>query len=151
MKTRVHVSLSVSDLEKSTAFYSALFGAMPSKVREDYANYRLDAPSLHLALVHAPEQARDNGNRHYGIEMFANDELEQWRARLKNMGMQLRDEEQVTCCYAVADKFWAQDPDGNEWEFWVRSEEADSMHGEASQPAPAAATKNACAPGGGCC
>ena len=44
-----------------------------------------------------------------------------------------RVEEQVTCCYAVADKWWAADPDGNEWEFWVRSDEADRRHHRAAQ------------------
>ncbi|GAA3332624.1 hypothetical protein GCM10020331_093510 [Ectobacillus funiculus] len=24
----------------------------------------------------------------------------------------------TTCCYAVQDKFWVTDPDGNEWEFF---------------------------------
>ena len=47
--------------------------------------------------------------------------------------MPYRVEEQVTCCYAVANKFWLTDPDGHEWEFWVRTDEADSMHGETAE------------------
>jgi hypothetical protein len=30
-----------------------------------------------------------------------------------------RDEMQTTCCYAVQDKTWVSDPDGNEWEVFV--------------------------------
>ena len=26
---------------------------------------------------------------------------------------------QTTCCYAVQDKAWVNDPDGNEWEVFV--------------------------------
>ena len=33
------------------------------------------------------------------------------------------EEEAVTCCYAIADKFWLADPDGNAWEFWVRHDD----------------------------
>ena len=136
MKTRVHINLSVSDIERSTQFYSLLFGQQPTKVRDDYANFRLDAPGLHLALVKSPAHARnDSLSRHYGIELFDNAELGDWRSRLEKAGVALKIEEQVTCCYAVGDKFWAKDPDGNDWEFWVRTEEAELMKGETSEGA----------------
>ncbi|MBX3461254.1 MAG: VOC family protein [Planctomycetes bacterium] len=129
MKTRIHISVPVSDLEASKAFYTRLFGAQPTKAKPDYANWRLDQPALHLALVQAPHAVeKKNQVRHFGVELFDNGDLGDWRKRAEQAGMQLRIEEQVTCCYAVADKFWAQDPDGNEWEFWVRSEEAEAMH-----------------------
>ncbi|MBK8207654.1 MAG: VOC family protein [Planctomycetes bacterium] len=134
MKTRIHISVPVSNLEASKVFYSRLFGTAPSKVKADYANWRLDTPALHLALVYAPQAVQEPSTvRHFGVELFDNAELSDWRARAEKAGMELRIEEQVTCCYAVADKFWAQDPDGNEWEFWVRSEEAEAMHGEQRQ------------------
>ncbi|MCC7510951.1 MAG: VOC family protein [Planctomycetes bacterium] len=131
MRTRIHISVPVSNLQASKAFYSRLFGTAPSKEKTDYANWRLDTPALHLALVHAPQAVQEPSTvRHFGVELFDNAELKDWRTRAEKAGMELRIEEQVTCCYAVADKFWAQDPDGNEWEFWVRSEEAEAMHGE---------------------
>jgi lactoylglutathione lyase len=130
MKTRIHISLPVRDLEASKAFYANLFGTDPTKVKPDYANWRLEQPALHLALVHAP-QAVEGANpvRHFGVELFDNADLHEWRVRVLQGGTSVRDEEQVVCCYARADKFWAQDPDGNEWEFWVRSAEADEMKG----------------------
>lgn len=130
-KSRIHINLSVRDIEASKAFYAELFGTEPSKTREGYANWRLDAPSLHLALVHDPA-ARPVGEheRHFGVELFDQGELAQWQERLEKNGVNLRLEEQVTCCYAVGNKFWAKDPDGNEWEFWVRTGEAESMTGE---------------------
>ncbi len=131
MRTRIHINLSVQDLDRSIAFYTRLFGEGPHKVRADYANWRLDEPGLHLALVHDPEFSKGESGEHFGVELFENDELDGWRERAKTAGVEVRTEEQVTCCYAVANKFWAADPDGNEWEFWVRSAEAESMHDEA--------------------
>lgn len=129
MKTRVHIGISVSNLEASKQFYRDLFGVEPSKVRDDYANWRLDTPAIHLALTHDPKVRRAQPHeRHYGIELFDMNELNIWQTRLQKLGMPLKIEEQVTCCYAVGNKFWAQDPDGNDWEFWVRTSEAASMH-----------------------
>jgi catechol 2,3-dioxygenase-like lactoylglutathione lyase family enzyme len=142
MKTRIHIGLAVSDLEKSKQFYSTLFGASPTKVKPDYANWRLDQPALHLALVHAPQHATGaNPVRHFGVELFKETDLHEWRVRVLQAGMEVRDEEEVVCCYAKADKFWAKDPDGNEWEFWVRLEEANAMKGDS-----AASGEQCCAP-----
>ena len=154
MDTRVHVSLEVSDLARAIDFYSRLFGVAPTKVRDDYANFRMESPALHLALVHRPnrkpEPAPGQSNRHYGIELFADDRLAQWHYAANKVGLELRTEEEVTCCYAVANKFWARDPDGHEWEFWVRHGEADAMHGDNPKEETAKPTTNAqacCAPG----
>lgn len=152
MKTRIHIGLAVSDLEASKRFYAALFGKAPTKVKDDYANWRLDEPALHLALVEAPQHAKgDNPVRHFGVELFADNDLKGWRERVAQAGLTLRDEEEVVCCYAKSDKFWAKDPDGNEWEFWVRLEEADAMKGESRATgeqccSPAEASAKAVAP-----
>ena len=142
MRTRVHVNIKTRDLEQSIQFYSALFGCAPTKVREDYANFRLDEPGLHLALVLDPAHQGGESDEHFGVELFEQGELDGWRGRLEQADMPLRIEEAVTCCYAVANKFWVQDPDGNDWEFWVRSAEADAMHDKAT---PAEQT-GCCAP-----
>jgi len=127
MQTRVHVNIHVRDLDKSVAFYETLFGTEASKTREDYANFRLDTPALHLALVHDPEHTPSRTDQHFGVELFEDAELDGWRERVEAAGLAARIEQEVTCCYAVANKFWAQDPDGNEWEFWVRHAEAEAM------------------------
>lgn len=146
METRVHVSLEVSNLEKSIAFYSKLFQQPPTKTQADYANFRMKEPQLHLALVHSPNRLPEShSNRHYGIELFDDARLASWLQSSKSAELPLRIEENVTCCYAVANKFWARDPDGHEWEFWVRSAEADSMHGEESKNLQADASQ-CCAP-----
>ena len=128
---RVHINLNVADLDRSIAFYTRLFGAGPAKLRGDYANWRLDEPGLHLALVSRPGFEKQGRGEHFGIELQDNELLGRWRGQAEAAGLALRIEEQVTCCYAVANKFWAADPDGNEWEFWVRSGDAESMHEDA--------------------
>lgn len=70
--------------------------------------------------------------------------LSDWLSKAEGSGLSPRIEENVTCCYATANKFWAQDPDGHEWEFWVRSGEADSMHGVEPEPREKV---QCCAPG----
>ncbi|MBC8123590.1 MAG: VOC family protein [Gemmatimonadaceae bacterium] len=131
MQYRPHISLDVADLEAAVRFYCAVFGVAPTKRYLDYAHFRLESPALHLALVVNPDRdLRARGNEHFGIELFDRDALAKWQGQVEATGIVPRLEQSVTCCYAIADKFWLTDPDGHEWEFWVRSDEADSMHGQ---------------------
>ncbi len=125
--TRVHVSLSTPNLDEAVAFYTKLFNAPPTKVKDDYANFRLDEPGLHLALVKTTEPAPRAPYEHFGIEVFTNEALGAWRARIESAGLPRRLEEDTVCCYAKADKFWVLDPDGRQWEVWLRKSEADAM------------------------
>jgi predicted enzyme related to lactoylglutathione lyase len=61
MDTRVHISIEVKDLNQSIAFYSKLFKTTATKVRIDYASFRLETPQLHLALMHKPEREKEPG------------------------------------------------------------------------------------------
>lgn len=128
MQPRPHISLDVTDLEAAINFYSAVFACLPTKRYDDYANFRLEEPALHLALVVQTQSTRE-GNQHFGIELFDLSALAAWQARMEAAQLPMRVEQSVTCCYAIADKFWLIDPDGHEWEFWVRSDEAEAMHG----------------------
>jgi predicted lactoylglutathione lyase len=141
MKTRVHISIEVNDIESSVQFYSNLFDQAPTKVKSDYANFRLDEPAIHLALVKTAKEGRKRtGNEHFGIELFSSQDLVKWHNHVKAKNMENRPEEGIVCCYAKSDKFWVKDPDGHEWEFWLRTEEATSMHETNSKSA-------CCAPG----
>jgi catechol-2,3-dioxygenase len=123
---RPHINLEVSNLGASIHFYNQLFNTEPSKLKADYANYRLNDPVLHLALVEKAEQisTKDKGGEHFGFEFFEEAQLDQWKARLKQVGLiPYLEEENVTCCYAIAHKFWLKDPDGNEWEFWFKTDD----------------------------
>ncbi|HEX2639007.1 MAG TPA: hypothetical protein VHL50_00470, partial [Pyrinomonadaceae bacterium] len=41
------------------------------------------------------------------------------KTRWEAEGLIPREEMQTTCCYALQDKAWVNDPDGNEWEVFV--------------------------------
>ena len=47
-------------------------------------------------------------------------------------GLTTRTEEDVACCYAVQDKVWVQDPDGNAWEVFFVKGDADVLLESAS-------------------
>jgi catechol 2,3-dioxygenase-like lactoylglutathione lyase family enzyme len=131
MTQRVHISVPASNLEASVGFYRSLFGVEPSKLRGDYANFRLDAPPIHLAVVGSAAATQPGADRHhFGIEVPTRDELESWLARLDDLGRPMRRELDQACCYARADKAWLTDPDGHAWELWVRTGEADRLEPE---------------------
>jgi len=50
---RLHVHVSVDDLAQSTRFYSTLFAAEPTVVKDDYVKWMLDDPRVDQADVHA--------------------------------------------------------------------------------------------------
>ena len=147
---RVHINLPATDLSASRAFYTSLFGE-PTKIREDYLNWRLDQPGIHLALVQGPGKVPAT-DRHYGIELADKPALDALHDQVKAAGIPTRVEEQISCCYAVADKFWAADPDGNAWEFWVRTGESEDL-----SPTTRGEATDCCVPvveeksSGGCC
>lgn len=114
---RVQLALNVRDLEAAVAFYSALFGAAPSKRKPGYANWALDAPPLKLVLFEDPN-ASERLN-HLGVEVQSAEEVHAATERLKQAGLVSLVEDETTCCYAKADKVWANGPDGARWE-WYR-------------------------------
>ena len=115
---RMHVALNVADLDRSVAFYEALFDRPPVKRRPDYAKFTLDEPALVFSLNPVRPGVGPDRLSHLGFEVASSAALDQARGRLTQAGFALREEHATTCCYAVQDKFWIADPDGNEWEFY---------------------------------
>ena len=61
---KVHVHMTVSDLEKSRAFYEKFFGAAPVKVKPGYAKFLPPFGPLNLALSEAaPVESRGHVDR----------------------------------------------------------------------------------------
>jgi hypothetical protein len=62
---RMHVHVSVDDLNRSIDFYSALFSAGPLVVKPDYAKWMLDDPRVNFAIS---TRGRQPGLDHLGIQ-----------------------------------------------------------------------------------
>ena len=118
-----HVSLNVTDIEASVAFYEKAFGVAATKRRAGYAKFDLTTPSLNLTMQEAPRTGVNAA--HFGVQVAATEDVAEAIARFRAAGLETRVEEDTTCCYAVQDKVWIADPDGNAWEvFYVKADAA---------------------------
>lgn len=133
-KFRVHVALTVSNLEKSTEFYRLLFGEGPSKERPRYAKFEPKDPSVNLSLNEVDEPITvEGGSAHFGVQVKAVSDVHSAIERFKSAGFETITEEATTCCYAVQDKVWVIDPDGHKWEVFVvlQADAKDELYEEA--------------------
>jgi catechol 2,3-dioxygenase-like lactoylglutathione lyase family enzyme len=127
MTPSVHISLKVRDLDRSVDFYRRFFGE-PAKLRSDYAKFVTRDPEIHLALGSGLETPAGTGTlSHLGIRVGSTDEVVQWKAGLHARGLKSEDEERSECCYALQDKFWLTDPDGNRWEIYTVLRDVEKM------------------------
>lgn len=113
----MHVSLYVSDIEKTVGFYRDFFGSEPAKVKPGYAKFILENPSLIISFVENKERVQPHfGHLGFQVETTENLNLKLWEARKKNLVT--NEENGTNCCYAKQDKFWVSDPDGTQWEVY---------------------------------
>ncbi len=114
---RMHVSLYVSDIQKTVDFYTSFFGQEPAKVKPGYAKYVLEKPSLVISFVENKDQVRQHfGHLGFQVETLEDLNIKLWEARKKNLVT--KEEKETNCCYAKQDKFWVSDPDGVQWEVY---------------------------------
>ena len=130
---RLHVSINVTNLEKSILFYSDLFGAGPSVTHDDYAKWMLEDPRVNFVL----EQSTDApGMTHAGIQVESEAELHEVFDRMKSAEMPYLEEGMTSCCYARSEKSWTHDPDGLPWEAFYTHHQLEER-GEGRLPATA--------------
>jgi catechol 2,3-dioxygenase-like lactoylglutathione lyase family enzyme len=110
---RLHVHVAVSDLTQSVGFYSALFAAQPTVVKDDYAKWMLDDPRVNFAIS---TRGREPGLDHLGIQVENQEELHEVYGRLRQAGGNVIEQGQTACCYAKSEKSWIDDPAGISWE-----------------------------------
>ena len=115
---KAHLALNVRNIEQSVEFYRKMLGINPSKVRPHYAKFDLQDPPLNLTLNEHPFGER-GALSHLGIQVASTDDVLAMRRKWADAGLMTRDEMQTNCCYAMQDKTWVSDPDGNEWEVFV--------------------------------
>ena len=131
MASAVHISLNVSNLSESVTFYRGFLGE-PKKLKEDYAKFVGESPEIHLALQPGLKgSASDGPLSHLGIRVESTDEVRRWRSELKARGVVSDEEKREACCYALQDKFWLTDPDGNRWEVYTVLEDIEGVAGQA--------------------
>jgi predicted lactoylglutathione lyase len=141
---RMHVHVSVDDLQRSVVFYSALFAAEPSVVKADYAKWMLDDPRVNFAIS---IRGRQPGLDHLGIQAENRDELREIYGRLHKAGGTVVEQGQTTCCYAKSEKAWIDDPAGISWEtFLTTGESIDYGDGSGERVARIAHEQSCCAP-----
>jgi len=140
--SRIHIALATQHLGPSKAFYEVLFGVPPTKVRPGYVKFEPAEPSVNLTLneVLTPEAA-SRPVSHFGVQVRSTEAVQQAKARLEAAGLPTLVEESTSCCYAVQDKVWVSDPDGNRWEVFVVTQ--DDVH------QPQAEANACCAPSAG--
>lgn len=110
---RFHVHVGVRDLKQSLRFYTALFAAQPTVLKDDYAKWQLEDPRVNFALSTRSDKA---GVDHLGIQAEDAPELEELGSRLAQADVAVLPQQDASCCYAKSDKYWTVDPSGVAWE-----------------------------------
>jgi catechol-2,3-dioxygenase len=149
---RLHVHVSVADIDQSVQFYSTLFATQPSVIKPDYAKWMLDDPRVNFAIS---SRASGTGLDHLGIQVETPEELEEVYGRLRQADRPVLEEGATTCCYAKSEKSWIADPQGVSWETFLTTG-ASTVYGDSvdlgpirtATPATATATAGTacCAP-----
>lgn len=117
-----HLAINVKNVGPSIEFYKKMFGIEPSKVRTGYAKFDVQSPALNLTLNENPFGER-GALSHMGIQVGSTEDVLAMREFWHEQGLYTRDEMDTNCCYAIQDKTWVRDPDGNEWEVFVVKED----------------------------
>jgi catechol 2,3-dioxygenase-like lactoylglutathione lyase family enzyme len=131
---RMHVHISVRDLDKSVRFYSTLFAATPTVLKAEYAKWMLDDPRVNFAISTRGAPA---GIEHLGIQVADADELHEVYERLEKADAPVLEEGETVCCYAKSEKSWIEDPQGIRWETFLTTGESTIYGSEAPKSAAA--------------
>jgi catechol 2,3-dioxygenase-like lactoylglutathione lyase family enzyme len=109
--TTFHLSLNVSNLARSVAFYRVLFGLEPAKQHDDYAKFELTEPPVIFSLVPQASLATGSVSR-IGLRLPDTDAVAAVKQRLDAAGIAT----QAPCSGNSATKCYVADPDLTYWE-----------------------------------
>ena len=140
---RLHVHVSVKDLDASVRFYSRLFATGPTVHRLDYAKWMLEDPRVNFTIS---ERDGRPGVQHLGIQVEDRDELVEIYGRLQRAERPVIEQGETVCCYAHSEKSWIDDPQGVQWETFLTTGESIVYGSDAIQRK---AQTSCCAPS--CC
>jgi catechol 2,3-dioxygenase-like lactoylglutathione lyase family enzyme len=128
---KVHISLNVGNVKRSIEFYKRMFAVEPVKVKSDYAKFDIGNPSLNLTMNQVGFE-KGGSLSHLGLQVETTQEVLAMRERWIANNLATFDEMQTDCCYALQDKTWITDPDGNAWEVFTVLENTDGKKDEVS-------------------
>lgn len=138
---RLHIHLSVDDLDASSRFYTALFATEPTVRKPDYAKWMLEDPRVNFAIS---TRSAKRGLDHLGIQVESAEDLEALRQQLAQTEQAILSQPDTSCCYARSSKHWIADPQGVAWETFHTLEDV-PLYGE-SAAKPQAPDSACCAP-----
>lgn len=122
MYPKMHVSLYVSKINETVRFYKDFFGTEPTKVKGDYAKFVLDEPALIISFIENPDRVQSNFG-HLGFQVETQELMMKRLEDARSKFLVSKEEIGTACCYALQDKFWAEDPDGYQWEVYYFHED----------------------------
>ena len=131
---RFHVHVSVDDLAASVRFYSTVFAASPTILKDDYAKWMLEDPRINFAIS---RRETKSGLDHLGVQVESDAELTELRKQVAAVELAALDQPNAECCYVRSDKYWTTDPQGIAWETFHRLESI-PVYGESDPAAPKA-------------
>jgi len=144
---RLHVHVSVKNLDASVRFYSQLFATEPAVLKPDYAKWMLEDPRVNFAIS---ERDGKPGVQHLGIQVEDRAELAQVYERLQRAEGPVIEEGETTCCYAHSEKSWIHDPQGLQWETFLTTGQSTVYGTDEIRPKSAQDNQGACGTKG-CC
>jgi catechol 2,3-dioxygenase-like lactoylglutathione lyase family enzyme len=110
---RFHVHVIVPNLDESVRFYSGLFGAEPTVLKNDYAKWMMEDPRINFAIS---ARGGEVGVNHLGFQVDSDEELATLRDQVTAANVAVVNQPGAQCCYASSNKYWTQDPAGVPWE-----------------------------------
>lgn len=135
---RLHVHITVNDLDANIRFYSSIFGAQPDVKKDDYAKWQLEDPRVNFAVSARGAKA---GVEHLGIQVESADELAEVQSRLAQADAPVTEQIGGACCYARSDKYWITDPQGVAWEAFHTLDSVPTFSGDAADSASGSACR----------
>lgn len=124
---RLHIHISVKDLQESKKFYTALFGMAPTKEKEDYAQWLVEEPAVNMAISSGRGKF---GLNHLGLQVDSDEALEEIEQRLDNAQIGGEKQDEAQCCYASSKKYWVEDPQNIIWENYHTMEQIEFFGGD---------------------
>ena len=100
-KRRLHIHISVDNLEESIAFYNTQFGAEATKVKEDYAQWLVDDLSLNFAIS---TRGEEKGLNHLGVQYESDEALLEAQDELDAKRINGKEENGAVCSYTESNK-----------------------------------------------